>query len=63
MKCSFDKEEYCPLENFNKGNTHWKLNSTQVPNPLSLFEFRSSSKSGKTLFIYTLFMKISLAEI
>ena len=47
MKCSFDKEENCPLEHFNKGNTHWKLNSTQARNPLSFFQFTSNSKSGK----------------
>ena len=47
MKCTFghDQKEYCPLEHFNKGNTHWKLNTSE--DSLKLSEFVSNFKQGK----------------
>ena len=51
MKCSFDQKEYCPLEHFNKGNTHWKLNSTEAINLLSYYKIKSSPRSGMHVLI------------
>lgn len=45
MHCSFDQVEYCPLEQSEKGNSHWKLSSPTLPN-YSRFKITPSPLSG-----------------
>lgn len=46
MHCSFDQTEYCPLEQSEKGNSHWKLSSPTLPN-YSRFSITPSPLSGE----------------